>query len=206
MAKFSWRPFLERFSRELLADVDVQRELPRRVVKSGWLGFAPASERQIQALEKRLNVPLPSSYRTFLATSNGWRDTGPFIWNVWPTSKVAWFCENNQDWIDAYVEPSRGDRSVSDEEYFVYGTLQAPWRFRREYLQTTLQIVAVGDSAVYLLNPKVQTSSGEWEAWFFANWSPGATRYRSFQELMEHALADFICLRDGRTRGSQSLS
>ena len=40
------------------------------------------------------------------------------------------------------------------------------------------------DGAVYLLNPKVKTSNGEWEAWNFANWYPGAYRYPSFRSMV----------------------
>ena len=58
-------------------------------------------------------------------------------------------------------------------------------RFRVEYLESALEVSEEGDSAVYLLNPEVVTADGEWEAWFFANWLPGASRYRSFTELME---------------------
>jgi hypothetical protein len=35
-----------------------------------------------------------------------------------------------------------------------------------------------------LLNPKVTTKEGEWETWLFANWLPGAVRYRSFVEWL----------------------
>ena len=35
------------------------------------------------------------------------------------------------------------------------------------------------------------THDGEWEAWFFANWLPGATRFRSFAELMEAEYQSF---------------
>ncbi len=49
-------------------------------------------------------------------------------------------------------------------------------------------------SAIYLLNPQVVTEEGEWEAWFFANWLPGAARYRSFQEMMEAEYQDFLAL------------
>jgi HEAT repeat protein len=31
---------------------------------------------------------------------------------------------------------------------------------------------------------------GEWETWFFANWVPGAVRYRSFAEWMRHEAAE----------------
>ena len=33
---------------------------------------------------------------------------------------------------------------------------------------------------------------GEWEAWFFANWLPGATRYHSFAELMQQERLGFL--------------
>ena len=42
----------------------------------------------------------------------------------------------------------------------------------------------MGDGAVVLLNPKVVTPEGEWETWFFANWLPGAVRYRSLAEWL----------------------
>ena len=77
------------------------------------------------------------------------------------------------------------DRFTVDEEYLVYGKTQDPARFRVEYLESALEISDTGDSAIYLLNPKVVTPDGEWEAWLFANWLPGAIRYRSFAELME---------------------
>ena len=28
----------------------------------------------------------------------------------------------------------------------------------------------------FLLNPEIRTADGEWEAWVFANWFPGARR------------------------------
>jgi len=30
----------------------------------------------------------------------------------------------------------------------------------------------------------VKTDEGEWEAWFFASWSPDVERFRSFEEMM----------------------
>ena len=76
----------------------------------------------------------------------------------------------------------------------MYGQEQDPITLRVEYLQTALQISDVGDSSIYLLNPQVVTEEGEWEAWFFANWLPGAARYRSFQELMKEEYRNFLAL------------
>jgi hypothetical protein len=85
---------------------------------------------------------------------------------------------------------------LSVEEHCIYGPNQDTCRFRVEYLQSTLLISDIGDSAVYLLNPEIKTASGEWEAWFFANWHPGAVRYRSFWDLMQAEYRSSVELRD----------
>jgi hypothetical protein len=185
MSVTGWQPFLQEYSKALLQDGGIRNQTPSEVIKSGWMGFEGASELEIQQSEARLGVRLPPSYRSFLGISNGWRHASYFIYDLLPTSDIRWFHEKNQDWIDAFVEPMRGTPDVSDEEYLVYGDGQDPCQFRVEYLKTALQISERGDSAIYLLNPKIMTPEGEWEAWFFANWKAGASRYQSFGELLE---------------------
>ena len=195
-----WRPFLQRVSREMLADDAVRTMLPSDVVESGWLGYEGASEAEIVDAESRLGITLPPSYRRFVGESNGWRNCGPFIYDLWSCAHIRWFSERNQEWIDAYVQPEYppgtekppAAEPLTDEEYLVYGDQQDSCRFRTEYLQTALEISDVGDSAILLLNPKTIDSNGEWEAWLFANWMPGAHRYRSFQELMAGELDSFL--------------
>lgn len=196
MATFEWRPFLEQYSRELLADREMRQRVAESVARSGWMGFEPATEAQLAELEARLGVELPDSYRQFLAVTNGWRQSGGFIDALWPCAQVDWFRANHQDWIDAYVLPSQGEPPVSLEEHCDYGPEQDCCKFRVKYLQATLLISEVGDSAVYLLNPEIKTASGEWEAWFFANWLPGARRYHSFWDLMQAQRQSFVELRD----------
>jgi cell wall assembly regulator SMI1 len=201
MTPAEWRKFLTRFSRELLADEAIRSQLPNDVVESGWLGFPPATEKAITELEDRLETRLPPSYRSFLQTTNGWRDSGAFIYDLLPVSEVAWFRERHRDWLDAWREGSQTvgpARDVSDAEHRVYGAKQDSCVFRDEYWEATLAISGIGDSAIYLLNPLVVTRAGEWEAWFFANWNPGATRYRSFAEMMKAELDSVIALRDER--------
>jgi hypothetical protein len=184
-----WDPLLREFSREMIEDPQIRQRLPAEVLRSGWLGFEGASEEQIRATETRLNVELPNSYREFLKVSDGWRNLGAFIYKMWPTTEVEWFSVRNQEWIDAYA----ADESprISDEEYFVYGDGQDSITFRPEYLQSALEISDTGDSTIVLLNPRVVSADGEWEAWVFANWYPGARRYRSFHELVQEELRSF---------------
>jgi hypothetical protein len=185
MTKAEWKTFLGEYNRELLSYEEVVEALPRELIKAGWLGYAGASEDELVTAEKRLRTRLPPSYRAFLKTSNGWRFPSVSIFELWPAAKIAWFSDQNQDWIDAYVDGAADAPPISDKEYMVYEAKQDCVKFRAEYLRTALQVSELGDSAVVLLNPKVVTPEGEWEAWFFANWLPGAVRYRSFAEWLE---------------------
>ncbi|MHB8626867.1 MAG: SMI1/KNR4 family protein [Aggregatilineales bacterium] len=169
--QYGWRPFLEQYSHDLLAYEQPAGggEWPDEVIASGWAGYASATEDQIAALEARIGALLPPSYRQFLAVTNGWRDTGAFIYKMWSAEEIDWFRVRNKEWIDIWNSMG-GDEFDPDHE--------------RRHMKTALEISDIGDSAVMLLNPQVITAEGEWEAWFFSNWHPGARRYRSFWDLM----------------------
>jgi hypothetical protein len=184
MDDFDWHRFLVQWSKLALKLGEESADLPSEVIASGWLGYPGATEQQIAEAEDRLGAVLPPSYRSFLKASNGWRLVDDFVDGFWPIEEVEWFAARNQEWIDAYSDPSE-ILPVSDEDYFVYGKDQDTAKFPNSYLQTMLEISPEGDSCIYLLNPKVITDTGEWEAWYLANWLPGARRYRSFQELMQ---------------------
>ena len=106
---------------------------------------------------------------------------------MWSAEHIEWLRRASPAFIAAWMDGARScgsPRAVPDERYFVYGEAQDAVAIRDEYLQDALQISAWGDAAVYLLNPRVVTAAGEWEAWFFATWIPGAHRYRTFWDLM----------------------
>jgi hypothetical protein len=181
----------------VLAAPDLAAELPPEGIASGWLGYPGASETAITAAEARLGARLPPSYRAFLTVSNGWPRLTHFIDRLWSTDEIEWFRVRNQQWIDAYADPEGyGGPPRSEAAHLVYGAAQDPASFRTTYLQDCLEISDEGDSAILLLNPQVVTPQGEWEAWFFANWLPGARRYRSFRELMQGEYAGFLELRN----------
>ena len=203
MATIAWRPFLERFSREVIADREERNGLSPEVITSGGLGFPPAQPAEIEALEKRLGKGLPDSYRSFLLTTNGWRTAGAFVYDLVPAGDVTWFRDSHSDWLDAWGERARDfpePMPVSDEEYFVNGPKQDSCTFREAHWRVTPAISGIGDSAIYLLNPLVASADGEWEAWCFANWFPGAHRHRTFWELMQHELESFVQLRANSER------
>lgn len=147
-----------------------------------WPGNSGASEQQLAAAEEQLKIKLPPSYRAFLNASNGWRfasDTTPVIRAV---ENVRWFRKEHKDWYESYqmsVEPL----SVMEKDYFDYAKQDCA-EFEIKHLAQALCISEIGDDAIVLLNPMVVWPDGEWEAWFFSNSSPGATRYRSFADWM----------------------
>ncbi|HZG65791.1 MAG TPA: HEAT repeat domain-containing protein, partial [Herpetosiphonaceae bacterium] len=165
-------------------------DLPPEVIAAGWLGYPGATEEQIAAAEARLGTTLPPSYRDFLKVSNGWRMTTSFIERLRSTEEIEWYRREDPETVAIWS--GFEDDPVSDEEYLVYGDgVDQP--VRGSYFRTALAVSDYGDG-IYLLNPRTVTAEGEWEAWFFAPWSLGATRYRSFWEMMQAEHASFLML------------
>lgn len=192
MLDYAWETLLTKWSEKLIEIGSFWYPIPETTLASGWLGFEGATEQQISLAEKRLGITLPPSYRQFLKLSNGWRDINSFIYRLWSVEEIDWFSVRNQDWITAWTQPENDQDQFFYEMQVFYAQPEAekfvnkaePITLRVEHLQTAIEISEVGDSAILLLNPKVITENGEWEAWFFASWLPGAERFNSFWELM----------------------
>jgi hypothetical protein len=187
---FDWSLFLRQWSRDLLERLEDSEfaSLPSEVIETKWLGYPEATDAEIADAEARLETVFPPSYRNFLAVSNGWLKLDELIGRLWSTQEIEWLAVRNQELITAWttgVIIGGGSLFVADEEYFVYGDEQDPALLRNEYLQTALEIGGDLDRGLLLLNPQVTFEDEEWEAWLFANWLPGAHRYRSFRELMQ---------------------
>lgn len=78
---------------------------------------------------------------------------------------------HNQNWFTAY-------KNERDKTYFLLIKNQYSSNF-------PLRII--------LLNPKVKFGE-EWEMWIFANWMPGAKRYRSFWDLVKGKFEEMLNL------------
>jgi hypothetical protein len=181
MNAFDWRTFLTECSRELPALKDLAAELPHEAVASGCLGYPGATEDQVARAEAHLGHALPPSYRAFHCVTNGWRCTGPFIRRLWSTGEIEWFSDRHQEWIDAYVEADADD-------------LEGESEWQPAQLYTALEISAVGDATIYLLNAQTVGADGAWEAWFFADWNPGAITFPSFKDLILAECAQLAAL------------
>ncbi|MBC6696697.1 SMI1/KNR4 family protein [Hymenobacter puniceus] len=183
-----WLELLKQISQEILSDPDfIDGNLAEMVTpaqrQAGWLGAIGASEAELRELEQRLQVSLPPSYRLFLQASNGFGPLDYFIWRLRPTQEVDWLVNTDADLVTLWERGVELIPSIPDEDYFRYDDSQIDGQVRREYFRGLLMISDWGDAGFLALNPAVQ-HDGEWEAWHFANWMPGANRYRTFAELM----------------------
>ncbi|MHC4951677.1 MAG: SMI1/KNR4 family protein [Planctomycetota bacterium] len=190
-----WKPFLSKWSQEWL--ITYTRFSPT-VRKNCWLGYPPASEKNVEKLEKRLGYRLPPSFRSFLLTTNGWRRTSSFIQKIRSCSKIEFLKFEDEDFVSVYddcEEFSEQYGGLSEEEYYSY-TPEASAAFDKDHLKASIIVAnpVPGDSAMYLLNPMAVTEDGEWEAWFSAHWVPGFVRYPSFFHLMVREYQSFCHL------------
>jgi hypothetical protein len=191
LAALDWQSFLKKWSDDVIHLIDsnhLGQYVPQHMeaLKTGYLGFPGANALEIDAAEKKLGLRLPPSYKAFLRVSNGWRQVAMdaedgFLYSV---NQIGWFRELQPQSLRAWLSGT-GSLDASDEQYFVYGAKQDSVHLRDSYLKDCLAISSQIDSAIYLLNPHVVDSNGEWEAWFFGYKLPGANRYQSFQEMMQ---------------------
>ena len=187
---FAWKPFLDAWSAEVLEKLqgpEPKYDLEPEALARGTLTFPGASEEAVAALEARLGTALPASYRAFLAASDGFLQVAMDgeDGKIWGCAEVGWFRDQEPEWLAAWEDTGVGVPEAPDALYYVYGPEQDPVHLRRGYLRGCLAISQGIDSSIYLLNPHVRSIDGEWEAWYFANWLPGANRYRSFAEMMQ---------------------
>ncbi|MDI5975093.1 SMI1/KNR4 family protein [Amycolatopsis magusensis] len=180
-----WGPWLRRWSEEWVS-VAEERELDPEVARERWLGFPPATEEAVAAVEARLERRLPPSYRDFLLTTDGWRHAGQFVWRLRDTSDVDWLSVLEPFWEESW-EGFDEDLSPEGESYFSRGLL----------------ISRDADAGILFLDPGDVDENGEWAAYSLFSWrAEPPTRFPSFTALMEDLYAEFHQMRKpaGETR------
>lgn len=121
-----------------------------------------ASEEELRAAEIRLGTPLPPGYRAFLATTKGLGSPVPSVGRLRGADELVWLRDEDPELVRIWAEASGDDA-----------------------LAGTLVVSDEEDAARVLLNPAVTDEAGEWEAWFFAYWVPGAEVFASFGALLD---------------------
>ncbi|GAP47222.1 SMI1/KNR4 family protein [Streptomyces azureus] len=182
---FDWRSFLLRWSGEWadsLPDDETRGEDDETARRARWLGFPPASEERIAAMEERLGRRMPPSYREFLKVSDGWRHAGGFVWLLAGTEDAHW--HNNEsglaDVFEEYLDEDAGpeERRVTDI-----------WR-------RGLQLDVESDVTHVLLDPEDVGEDGEWAVYTWASWlAEPPERHANFVEFMRDMYREFHSLR-----------
>ncbi|MER0246807.1 SMI1/KNR4 family protein, partial [Streptomyces sp. HSW2009] len=199
---FEWRLFLERWSADRMAvaayedlDGDVDGDLEGDLYESlgegtgeeseersraGWLGFEPAGEARIAALERRIGLRLPPSYRSFLAVTDGWLHATRSVHRLAAADEVA----------------LHGDPSGLREVYEAELTEDSDWQ---EVLLAgmwgrSLQLAADADGVDVLLDPGDVSADGEWAVYVHKALLGGdVERYPSFAAFMQHMFRALYC-------------
>ncbi len=188
---FDWRSFLRRWSGEWadsLTDDETRGEDDEAARRARWLGFPPASEERIAAMEERLGRRMPPSYREFLEVSDGWRHAGGFVWLLAGTEEARWH-DNESGLADTF------------EEYLDEDSGPEEWR-EADLWRRALQLDVESDITHVLLDPEDVDEDGEWAVYTWASWRAAPPeRHANFLEFMRDMYREFHSLRSRRSDG-----
>ncbi|MFF2406007.1 SMI1/KNR4 family protein [Streptomyces sp. NPDC058092] len=180
----NWKFLLECWSRhwiaarDLLDPEEAEEEADDEAVVAGSLALPAATEEQIVALEQRLGLVLPPSYRTFLRVSNGWRYASSSIYLMGVAERVGL----HGDPLDLrrLYEENPDERSGQAERL-----MAGMW-------DRSLQLSHDSDMTDVLLDPGDVGEDGEWAVYVYHGWSgEPPDRYPSFAEFMRSMYRDF---------------
>ncbi|MGY5055555.1 SMI1/KNR4 family protein [Streptomyces sp. 900105755] len=188
---FDWRSFLVRWSGEWadsLRDDETRSEDDEAAWRMRWLGFPPASEEQIAAMEERLGRRMPPSYREFLKVSDGWRHAGGFVWLLAGTGDTRWHNDESglADMFEEYLDEDAGPEERREADVWRRG----------------LQLDVESDITHVLLDPEDEDQDGEWAVYTWASWRAAPPeRHANFLTFMREMYREFHSLQAHRSDG-----
>ncbi|MFD5130123.1 SMI1/KNR4 family protein [Streptomyces olindensis] len=193
---FDWRSFLLKWSGEWadsLPDDDPRSQDDEAAWQARWLGFPPASEERIAALEERLGRRIPPSYREFLKVSDGWRHAGGFVWLLAGTKDAHWHANESglADMMEEYLDEDAGPGERREADLWRRG----------------LQLDVESDATYVLLDPEDVDEDGEWAVYTWASWRAEAPeRHATFLAFMRDMHREFHSLGAHRTEGQREFA
>ncbi|MGW8788975.1 SMI1/KNR4 family protein [Streptomyces althioticus] len=178
---FDWGTFLRRWQDEWVPSEDEAMEPAEgdtALAGPAVLGAPPASEAEVADTERRLGTRLPSSYRAFLLTSNGWRLRDDSIHQLGAAHEIDWF--GDPFGMTPMYRESLGERATEQEVL-----LAGMW-------ERALQLETDSDMSYALLDPGDTDDDGEWALYVYHGWSGEyPTRYPSFRSYMQRRYESF---------------
>lgn len=190
---YKWKELLSGAEQYFLKDQEIMRNFFGDSQFPSSLINKPASDDEIMKLQERLSLTLPPSYKTFLQVSNGFRIVNQLFGNLFSADKVQRLIDFDPSFVNTWY---RNDmETVTDEMYFDYSENQRTEWIRANYLKECIAVSDWFDGGIILLNPAIRYGD-EYEAWAFANWYPGAVRFKNFWELMHHQCKQYLVLKN----------
>lgn len=188
---FDWRSFLLGWSGEWadsLPDDEIRGEEDETARQERWLGFPPASEERIAAMEERLGRRMSPSYREFLRVSDGWRHAGGFVWLLAGTADARWHEDASglAELFEEYLDDDAGPEERHEADIWRRG----------------LQLDVESDITHVLMDPEDVDENGEWAVYTWASWRAAPPeRHASFLAFMREMHREFHGLRARRREG-----
>ncbi|MFC0598843.1 SMI1/KNR4 family protein [Streptomyces palmae] len=188
---FDWRPFLLRWSEEWadsLSDGSTRGEDDEAARQARWLGFPAASEERIAAMEQRLGLRMPPSYREFLKVSDGWRHAGGFVRRLAGAEEVSWHDDRSElaAVFERFLKEDAGPRERREAGLWRRG----------------LQLDAESQATHVLMDPEDVDEDGEWAVYTWTSWrTTPFERHANFTAFMEAMHREFHGLRARRDDG-----
>ncbi|MFJ9542153.1 SMI1/KNR4 family protein [Streptomyces sp. NPDC101225] len=180
---FNWHTFLRRWQQEWVPRAGEESD-------EGQAGVPPnrpgADEAAITAAERRLGRRLPSSYRAFLAVSDGWHvDQTAGIYQLGGTADIDWF-------RDPHGMTSLYEQDLGEDPREADVLPAGMWR-------RALRLDTESDASYALLDPGDRGRDGEWALYVHKGWSGELPdRYPSFRAYMEAMYRGFHADRSER--------
>ncbi|MFJ6570677.1 SMI1/KNR4 family protein [Streptomyces sp. NPDC091292] len=188
---YDWRSFLLGWSGEWadsLSEDESRGEDDEAARQARWLGFPPASEDRIAAMERRIGRRMPPSYREFLKVSDGWQHAGGFVSLLAGTDDARW--HNDESGLADVFEEDLDEDSEPEE------------RREADLWRRGLQLDVESDATYVLMDPEDVDEVGEWAVYTWAGWRAAPPeRYANFLEFMRSMHREFHSLRAHRSDG-----
>lgn len=151
---------------------------------------APASAADIEDLERRIGKRLPSSYRAFLATTNGMMYEGAQNQvTMLPAREVAPLAAGDYPGLGVWL-------AMPDVAIPLDATAGGP--LPGPALARAWRLSSIEDGDVYFIFPALADATGEWPVWFFGPKNPGAIGRASFRAMLEYERAAAVRALDAR--------
>lgn len=136
-------------------------------IDSNWIGYEPASNEDIEKLEKRLGISLPQEFIEFLKITNGFQAANGVEPSFCSTDKIDFLKNVDADLYEIWVET---------------GNLESGNK-----MKTAIKVGGYDEEQYFFLIPPSDENKN-WEYWVFAAWAPGETVYNSMQEYFLNVL------------------